>query len=153
VDNLADPAPAIAASLAQHIGKKGSIIVWNMTFEASRNAELGRMLPKYAAFFADMNERMFDLMMIVKKGSYTDSRFGGSASLKKVLPVLCPELAYDDLAIHEGGTASMSWPLLTDPSMSPAAKENLRADMLAYCGRDTQAMVGILGVMEKKAKE
>lgn len=90
---------------------------------------------------ADMNDRIYDLMMIVKKGYYVDSRFGGSASIKKVLPVVCPELSYSDLAIQEGGTASASWATLTDAKVPETEREQLRKDMLAYCGLDTFAMV------------
>lgn len=140
-DECVDPAPAIAASLATHINDVGSIIVWNARFEASRNAEVGELLPDTAEFMGSINDRMYDLMTIVKKGYYVDSRFGGSASLKKVLPVLCPELSYDDLAIHEGGTASASWATLTNANTPTVQKDQLRKDMLAYCGLDTLAMV------------
>jgi len=143
VDELVDPAPIIAKALAEHIGPIGSVISWNMVFEASRNEELGDLVPEYADHLRSINERMFDLMMIVKKGYYKDARFGGSASLKKVLPVLCPELSYDSLTIHEGGTASASWPILTSSSIAPADKAQLRKDMLAYCELDTLAMVEI----------
>jgi hypothetical protein len=143
VDEMRDPAPVIAETLAKQIGKTGTVISWYMPFECSRNVELGRLLPQYESFFADVNERMFDLMTIVKKGYYDDSRFEGSASIKKVLPVMCPELSYDALAIHEGGTASASWPKLIDTAIAPGEKEKLRADMLAYCGLDTLAMVEI----------
>ena len=142
-DECVDPAPAIAESLAKHIGDVGSIIVWNARFEASRNAEVGELLPTTAEFMSSVNDRMYDLMMIVRKGYYVDSRFGGSASLKKVLPVLCPELSYNDLAIHEGGTASASWAILTDANTPAVRKDQLRKDMLAYCGLDTYAMVAI----------
>ncbi len=142
-DELADPAPALAASLRGHIGDKGSVIVWNARFEASRNEEMARMLPVYADFLRSLNERMYDLMMVVKRGYYVDSRFGGSASIKKVLPVMCPELSYKELAIQEGGTASASWAILTDPATSPERKAQLKRDMLAYCGLDTFAMVAI----------
>ena len=86
---------------------------------------------------------MYDLMMVVRNGYYVDSRFGGSASLKKVLPVLCPELSYNDLAIHEGGTASASWATLTNTNTPTVYRDQLRKDMLAYCGLDTFAMVAI----------
>lgn len=138
-----DPAVAVTDSLAAHIGPKGSVIVWNAVFEASRNVELAELVPVHAAFLASVNARMFDLMMIVRKGYYVDSRFGGSASIKKVLPVLCPELSYDALAIHEGETASASWNVLTDPKTPPERKLTLKKDMLAYCGLDTFAMVAI----------
>lgn len=142
-DELKDPAPMVAESLKKHIGSMGSVIVWNARFEASRNAEIGEHLPEFADFMADINDRMYDLMMIVKKGYYVDSRFGGSASIKKVLPVMCPELSYNDLAIHEGGTASASWATLTNPRLPSEQKSQLRKDMLAYCGLDTYAMVAI----------
>lgn len=142
-EEMVDPAQGIATSLKSHIGDTGSVIVWNARFEASRNAEIGEHLPEYADFMASVNDRMYDLMMIVKKGYYIDSRFGGSASIKKVLPVMCPELSYNDLAIHEGGTASASWAVLTNPSTPPEQKAQLKKDMLAYCGLDTYAMLAI----------
>ena len=142
-EEMMDPAQGVAASLKSHIGDTGSVIVWNARFEASRNVEIGEHLPEFADFMASINDRMYDLMMIVKKGYYVDSRFGGSASIKKVLPVMCPELSYNDLAIHEGVTASASWATLTDPTISLEAKEQLKKDMLAYCGLDTYAMLAI----------
>lgn len=142
-EDMADPAPTLAASLRKHIGNSGSVIVWNARFEVSRNVEIGEHLPAFADFMASVNDRIYDLMMIVKKGYYVDSRFGGSASIKKVLPVMCPELSYNDLAIHEGGTASASWATLTNPNIDPETKSKLKTDMLAYCGLDTFAMVAI----------
>lgn len=142
-NEMKDPAPMVAESLKKHIGNIGSIIVWNARFEASRNAEIGEHLPEFADFMADINNRIYDLMMIVKKGYYVDSRFGGSASIKKVLPVMCPELSYNDLAIHEGGTASASWATLTNAEIPTDEREQLRKDMLAYCSLDTFAMYAI----------
>ena len=86
---------------------------------------------------------MFDLMQIVKQGHYVDSRFGGSASIKKVLPVVVPELSYKNLNIQEGGTASSSWPVLTNPATPADQKAQLKKDMLEYCALDTFAMVEI----------
>ena len=142
-EEMIDPAQGVAASLKNHIGDTGSVIVWNARFEASRNVEIGEHLPEFSDFMASINHRMYDLMMIVKKGYYVDSRFGGSASIKNVLPVMCPELSYNDLAIHEGVTASTSWATLTDPATSPEARAQLKKDMLAYCGLDTFAMLAI----------
>lgn len=142
-DEMKDPARMVAESLKKHIGDVGSVVVWNARFEASRNAEIGEHLSEFADFMSDINDRMYDLMMIVKKGYYVDSRFGGSASIKKVLPVMCPELSYNDLAIHEGGTASASWATLTNSELPPEQKAQLRKDMLAYCGLDTYAMYAI----------
>lgn len=148
-DQPKDPASMVAESLKKHIGDVGSVIVWNARFEASRNAEIGEHLPEFADFMADINDRIYDLMMIVKKGYYVDSRFGGSASIKKVLPVMCPELSYNDLAIHEGGTASASWATLTNAAIPVEQREQLRKDMLAYCGLDTYAMFAIFKKLQE----
>lgn len=144
-EHLTDPAHELVSCLKRDIGDTGSVIVWNAAFEASRNDEMSKQVPEFADVLASINSRMYDLMMVVRSGHYVDSRFGGSASIKKVLPVLCPELSYTDLAINEGRTASASWATLTDPSTSPQIKAQLKKDMLAYCELDTYAMVAIYG--------
>jgi hypothetical protein len=65
----------------------------------------------------------------------------GSSSIKKVLPVLIPELSYDDLNIGEGGTASLTYSQL--PSMDSETREQKIKDLLEYCKQDTWAMVRI----------
>ncbi len=144
-----DPVPALSAALAQVIGPKGSIVSWNAAFEAGRNEEMAVRQPQLRGFLASVNSRMFDPMMIFRDGEYADAGFRGSASLKAVLPVLVPELSYGDLAIQEGGTAAASWPKLVGGTLSPEEKEQLYRDMLAYCGRDTLAMVRIVEILEK----
>jgi len=67
----------------------------------------------------------------------------GSYSIKAVLPALFPERSYDDLEIQEGGSASQAFfRLFREPAMKNA--EKTRQDLLAYCGRDTEAMVWIM---------
>ena len=72
--------------------------------------------------------------------------FRGSFSIKAVLPVLVPELGYDDLAIAEGMTASVQAAalMLRGDEMDPAERAALREDLLRYCAMDTLAMVGLL---------
>jgi len=104
-----EPSKEITEGLLKVIGSKGSVIVWNKSFERGRNKELGLLQPMYADEFALINERIFDLMEIFSKGLYMDYRFHGSASIKKVLPVLVPNLSYADLEIGEGATAMTKW--------------------------------------------
>jgi len=148
-DHNENPAPYLAKALREHVGDKGSFIAWNAVFEIACNKLIGKQVPEYANFFNDINNRMFDLMQIVKQGYYVDSRFGGSASIKKVLPVLVPELSYKDLNIQEGGTASASWQVLIDPDLDSKKREQLRKDMLQYCKLDTFAMVEIYRFLKK----
>ena len=52
---------------------------------------------------------MVDLMDPFAKEMVVDPDFNGSASIKSVLPVLCPNLGYNDLEIQEGESAARLW--------------------------------------------
>ncbi len=139
-----DPSAKMAASLKKVIGKKGTIIAWNMSFEKGCNEEMGERAPEYKEFFEDVNERMYDLMEIFRKGYYVDQKFLCSASLKKVLPAMVPELSYDDLDINQGMAASYAWSDMVTKDMKQEEKDKIYNDLLEYCEQDTLAMVKIL---------
>lgn len=141
-----NPVPELLARFKRDIGPEGSVIVWFASFEMGRNKEMAEMEPAFADFLKSVNGRVFDLMSIFKfkNQMYVKSEFKELASLKIVLPILCPELSYDALAIREGGEASASWPVLTSGKTSAKEKSQIEKDMLAYCKRDTEAMAGIL---------
>ncbi len=143
-EDLEDPTRAMSESLRRHIGDKGTVIAWNMGFEKGCNEDMGEREKEYQAFFKDINSRMYDLMSVFKKGFYVHKEFHGSASLKKVLPVLAPELSYGDLNIHEGMTASNNWGDMVMGDMSEEDKKKTYNDLLKYCELDTLAMFEIL---------
>lgn len=147
-----NPIPDLLAQLKKDLGPTGSVITWNMSFEKGRNDEMGIMEPSYADFLSEVNERVFDLMPIfkLKNQMYVRDGFEGSHSLKAVVPIMCPELSYDNLEIHEGATASASWPILTGDTLSADEKIKLADDMLKYCKRDTETMVCILEKLERE---
>lgn len=138
-----DPSAELLAQLSRDIGPLGQIIVWNKSFEMKVNEDLGKRFPEYRSFLKSLNRRVFDLMDIFADGLYADEKFMGSASIKKVLPVLVPELSYKDLAINEGQTASRRWFQAFEGKLSPEEAEKLYADLQTYCGLDTLAMVRI----------
>ena len=144
-----DPSLGLATELKNLIGPTGNVIAWNMGFEKGCNSEMGERYPEFLGFFEDINNRMFDLMMVFKKGYYVHKDFHGSASLKKVLPVLVPALSYGDLAIHEGGTASNQWGEMIKLETSQEAKSETYNNLLKYCELDTLAMVRILEELRK----
>lgn len=145
-----DPSLELAKDLKNRVGKVGSFISWNMSFEKGCNSEMGERYPEYKSFFEDINNRMFDLMQIFKKGYYVHKDFCGSASIKKVLPVLVPELSYSDLTIHEGSTASNKWRVMIDPETSKKESKEIYNNLLEYCKLDTLAMVEILNRLYKE---
>jgi hypothetical protein len=56
------------------------------------------MYPEYKTFFESVNAKTFDLMEVFSEFHYFDRRFKGSASIKKVLPVLT-DISYDGLEV------------------------------------------------------
>lgn len=151
-ESYTDPIKDLLKKLKEEIGPEGSVLVWYEPFEMTRNKEMAAMLPEYADFLADVNSRVFDLMKLFKpkRKIYLNSNFHESASIKKVLPVVCPHLSYDDLEIREGETAASSWPIVTGAVKTDMDLSKLRSDMLKYCERDTFAMVEILRHLENK---
>lgn len=141
--DASNPAPHIAKRLVADVGEIGSIITWNMSFEKSINTALGQMLPEYAAQMSAINARVVDLMMPFKAKWYDDPRFEGSASIKKVLPVVCPELSYKELGIQDGNSAQRLWMRAILDGTHPNEKEQVLADLREYCKLDTWAMVQI----------
>jgi hypothetical protein len=79
--------------------------------------------------------------------------FGGTFGLKTVTRVLLPDLAYGDLEIAEGGTASevIEGLLLNDVDVPAGDREWLRKQLLAYCERDTWVMVKLLERLQEFA--
>lgn len=137
--DLTDPTEKLAEALKSQIEKEGSVIAWYMSFEKGCNSEMGERRPRFQEFFQQINDRMYDLMSPFKQGLYVHRGFKGSASIKKVLPVLVPELSYKDLDIQEGMAASKAW-----YEMIQKDDENIKNNLLKYCELDTLAMVEIL---------
>lgn len=138
-----EPSEKLTSELLKVIGERGSVIVWNKSFECGRNEELGKLQPQVAEKMKAINERVFDLMEIFSEGLYVDYKFHGSASIKKVLPVLVPELSYKGMAIGEGATAMSKWWEMVSGSLSNNEREKIKGNLLRYCELDTRAMVEI----------
>jgi len=138
-----NPARPLTEQLINHIGDSGTVLVWYEGFEKARNTELGEMLPEYKDSMEAINNRVVNLMLPFKNKWYDDPRFEGSASIKQVLPVMCPELSYKDLGIQEGGSAQRLWMEAVLDDKRADQKEQILADLIEYCKLDTLAMVEI----------
>ncbi|MFH1473105.1 MAG: DUF2779 domain-containing protein [bacterium] len=138
-----DPSKELVQSLQKHIGLKGSIIVWHKNFEAGRNDELAKRIPKAAKFLKDFNKRIYDLEDIFKKQHFVHKNFRGSSSIKKILPVLVPALSYKELEIREGGSAAESWNRLLTGKLTQKEKREIVHNLKEYCKLDTYAMYAV----------
>lgn len=136
-----DPGIQITQQLVQHIRPQGAVIVWNKTFEASRNKEMAVLYPQFQGFLLGLNERMYDLADIFSQGYYVHPDFHGSYSIKGVLPVLVPQMSYQDMPVACGDDAMLAWYRLMNGMVDEGEQGKLIEDMLSYCKLDTLAMV------------
>lgn len=144
-DGPADPRPALAERLLAACEGTHPIVAYNARFEGDRIRELAAALPSLAARLEALAARLVDLLPVVRNHVYHPD-FGGSFSLKRVLPALVPDLSYRGLAIAEGETASLELGrlLFHGDAMEPEERARLRADLLAYCHQDTWGLVRLL---------
>jgi hypothetical protein len=144
-----DPTVPLSKSLQENIGTDGTVLVWWESFEKGRNDAMGQMLPEFRQFYRQLNARVVDLIEPFFKFYYVDARFGGSASIKDVLPVIAPDLSYKDLDIQEGNSAQRLWMEAVLDEKHPEHKEKILKDLWKYCKLDTLAMVRIWEFLEK----
>jgi hypothetical protein len=151
----ADPRPAFAEALIEACRGADIIIAFNASFERSRLEALAGALPAYGKELMDISMRIMDLADPIRRGLIYHPKFHGSFSLKKVVPALIPELAYDDLEVADGTTASnrLFSLMMGAPPPGSAEAETTRKELLAYCERDTLVMVRLLEKLGELATE
>ena len=139
-----DPRPALAAALVAACRGAKSVLMYTR-YERARIRDLADAVPALADALRDLDGRLVDLAAVVRSHVYHPD-FGGSFSIKDVLPALVPELSYGGLAINDGrwASAELYRLLLKGDSMTPEERATLRADLLEYCKMDTWAMVKLL---------
>ena len=143
-----NPARSLSKSLKSNIGKEGTVLVWSESFEKNCNKSLGSILPEYESFYEKLNERIDDLMIPFSSNWYVHKDFGGSASIKTILPVLVTELSYKELGIQDGASAQRLWMEAVLDGKREGEKDKILEDLDVYCKLDTLAMVEIYNQLE-----
>jgi Domain of unknown function(DUF2779) len=144
-EGLEDPRPTLAEHLVVACLGARTVVAYNAPFERSCLEHLAIAVPRLGAQLRELAGRLVDLLPIVR-GYVYHPRFGGSFSLKRVLPALVPELGYDGLAIGDGQTASLALVRLLSrgTALEGDAKGRLRADLQRYCCQDTWGLMKLL---------
>jgi len=145
-----DPRQAVAEALLASLGEKGSICVYS-PYERSVIEQLAEALPWLQPELRRLVRRLWDLHPVVREHYYHPA-FMGSYSLKGVLPALVPSLGYGDLEIQEGGHAASAYYRMIFVETDWIEREKIREALLAYCKRDTLAMVELRKALAEKAK-
>ena len=142
-EEASDPTARVAELLSKHIAPGGSVIVWHAPFERGVNGEIGKRSPAFAGIGERINGQLCDLEKIFTEQYYVHPEFRGRTSIKAVLPVLCPALSYEKLAIKEGASASNEWWRMLSPMTTPVEKKAIEQALREYCTLDTYAMYAI----------
>lgn len=146
-----DPRRGLAEALVKHCRKKGSVIVYNESFEKKRNEELAGLFPDLATDILKINERVVDLWGPFRSRALYHYQQHSSTSIKKVLPSFT-KLSYDKLSIKNGGEAMDNYLRFLHGAMSSAEEQAMFIGLDKYCEQDTYAMVLLMEVLYKKAK-
>jgi len=148
--DVSDPRKVLAEALLESLGDRGSICVYS-PYEKSVIEQLAEALPSLRTALRALVKRIWDLHPIVRD-HYYHPHFDGSYSLKEVLPVLVPSLAYDDLTIKEGGHAASQYYRMVFIETDWIERATIEEALLRYCSRDTVAMVELRRALKEKAQ-
>jgi hypothetical protein len=148
-----DPGPALAERVVAACAGARTVVAYNAPFERGCLHHLGDEVPHLAEPLGDIGGRLADLLPVVRNYVYHPD-FGGSFSLKSVLPALVPELRYDALAIADGESASLELVrlLFHGNELEPEVRQQLRYDLLRYCHQDTWGLVQLLERLHQESR-
>ena len=149
-DGPEDPRPALAERLVRACERARTVVAYNADFERRCIEQMTEALPALATPLRSIVDRLVDLLPVIRNHVYHPD-FGGSFSLKSVLPTLVPELRYDGMAIADGGTASLELErlLFNGDGLEAETREWLRSDLRRYCHQDTWGLVALLSCLRK----
>ncbi len=121
----------------------GPILVYS-GYEQTRLRELASQFPDLQPAIDQIIGRLLDLLSIVRGAVYLPA-FSFSNSIKSVAPALAPGFGYADLdGVADGMAASAAFIQLASGTVSDRGQVlQLRTALLAYCKRDTLAMVEV----------
>ena len=143
-DGVNDPRRQFAETLIDALACSDNPIIVYSAYEQTRLIELAAKFPDLSTALNALIARLADLLPIVRSAIYFPA-FGFSNSIKSVAPALCPGFSYDDLdGVADGAAASAAFLQLASGRIThPEAATHLRGALLAYCKRDTLAMVEV----------
>jgi len=141
-DGASDPRREFAETLLDALASSDYPIIVYSAYERTQLTALAVEFPDLSVALNSAIARLADLLPIVRSAVYFPD-FQFSNSIKSVAPALSPSFGYDDLdGIADGLAASAAVHQIASGAITvPDELANLRVQLLAYCERDTLAMV------------
>ena len=146
-----DPRLPLVESLLDHISDVGSVVVYYAPFERQILKDLAEFFPEHSEALQSIISRLWD-QLVIFRNHYRHPGFGGSNSLKNVLPILMPSLSYENLDIQEGNDAQAVWDVMIRTT-SEEVRNGMINNLKEYCERDTLATVEIHKVLLRQVDE
>ncbi|MCH7491652.1 MAG: DUF2779 domain-containing protein [Gemmatimonadetes bacterium] len=141
-----DPRAELAEALVAQLAGAATVVAYSSYEQTCIRSLIDAVPDQQPALERILALPWVDLLKIVQ-GHYYHRDFHGSFSIKSVLPALAPDFGYDDLEIQDGNLASVVFLESNHPDTKPGRREHLRRDLLAYCKRDTEAMLRVVEAM------
>jgi hypothetical protein len=143
-DGVNDPRRQFAETLVDAFAGSDDPIIVYSAYEQTRLKELASDFPDLSAALNALIDGLADLLPIVRSAVYFP-KFEFSNSIKSVALALCPGFSYDDLdGVADGGAAAAAFLQLASGALTvPSAAADLRTQLLAYCKRDTLALMEV----------
>ena len=148
-DDADDPRERFVVSLLDAVPPDGSVVVYT-NYENAILTNMARLFPHHRSRLEALCSRLYDLHKVTRDNYYHPG-FHGSYSLKSILPALAPDLAYTDLEIQAGDVASIEYTRMIAADTPESKKAQIREALLAYCKRDTEALVRVLYALQAEA--
>lgn len=137
-----DPSARFAEALIAACGERGPVFAYNAAFEKARIKELAERFPRLRRPLLAIVARVVDLLPVAQERYYHPNQ-QGSWSIKYVLPAIS-DLSYEALdGIQDGGSAMTAFQDAIAPATSQMRKQQIEAQLLAYCKLDTYGLVKI----------
>jgi hypothetical protein len=138
-----DPRRACAESLIAALASDDAPVAAYTRFEQTQITGLMQAFPDLHDALDGIGERLVDIHELTRAHVYHPD-FRGSFSIKTVAPALVPGFGYADLdEVSEGGAASAAFLRVARGELEPSEERRLREALLAYCKRDTLALMEV----------
>ena len=146
-----DPRAGVAHALVDVLGRDDAPVLAYSNYEKRCLTEMAEHLPELAEALGAIADRLVDLLPILRKHVYHPDLLG-SFSIKQVAPAFASDVGYGDLSgVADGMAALGAFSEVIAGTLSSKDEERVRRELLAYCGRDTLALLEVFRAVQGAA--
>ncbi len=146
-----DPSRGCAEALLEALDEAGPVLVYT-SYEQRVIAALAARYPELGLRLALLGARVVDLHPITRRHFYHPD-MQGSWSLKKILPVVAPDLSYGAGELQDGSAASAAWFEARRPDTTAERRAVLAAELTRYCALDTEGLLRLTRYLSTEGTE